>query len=553
MNAINNIALGLLAISLAGCASVAPKSSAKEGNAAYQIPMSQAEPVAMQEVTPTIAPAPVIVERKSSRRFDVSVAESPAKEVFHMLSSLSGSSIVLHHSIKEPLTVNLRDVDIYQALRLLQRLYGYDIHQDGNVFIVNPPDLITEVIPFNYLTLERTGQSQISVNSGGVQQSANNRGGSRGNNGSNNQSGNNNNSANDQQNGQSGRNSSGGNNTPSTQLTTSTRSHLFDTLAKQLGNLLPAEGGRSFSIEPNSGMIMVTAYPTEMVKVRDYLSKIETQLKRQVVLDVKIIEMDLSDEHQQGVNWDRIAAEIGSTGLSFSTSGTAVTQGNAITSQLGGAATLTFNNADFSGILRLLSTQGNAKVLSSPRITALSNQKAVIKVGTDEFFVTDISSTTIVGSGVSSQTPDITLEAFFSGISLDITPQISARGEILLHIAPSVVETREQMKIVKLNGEQIELPLAQSNIRQADTLISANDGEVVVIGGLMRNEKTKMISKVPVLGSIPGLGALFRSSRDVNRNQELIILVRPVIIDNNNPLYNDGEYRKSLDTLWSNF
>ena len=190
---------------------------------------------------------------------------------------------------------------------------------------------------------------------------------------------------------------------------------------------------------------------------------------------------------------------------------------------------MTLNVGEFTGALNLLQTQGNVQVLSNPRVSAANNQKAVIKIGEDEYFVTNVSTTTVTGTATTS-TPNIELTPFFSGISLDITPQISENGEVTLHVHPSVVETSEQEKVVKLNNDTFVLPLAQSNIRESDTIVKARNGEIVVLGGLMQTSYTDTEAKAPLLGDIPVVGNLFRSERRVEQKKELVILIRPTVV-----------------------
>ena len=123
-------------------------------------------------------------------------------------------------------------------------------------------------------------------------------------------------------------------------------------------------------------------------------------------------------------------------------------------------------------------------VLSSPRIATMNNQKAVIKVGTDEFFVTDISSTTVTGAATTTS-PSIELTPFFSGVALDVTPQISEQGEITLHVHPSVSRVEDQIKSIEFGTDDTTLtvPLARSTVREADSIVRARNGQVVVIGG----------------------------------------------------------------------
>jgi MSHA biogenesis protein MshL len=168
-------------------------------------------------------------------------------------------------------------------------------------------------------------------------------------------------------------------------------------------------------------------------------------------------------------------------------------------------------------------------MLSNPRVTATNNQKAVIKVGEDEYFVTEVSSTTVTGNATTTS-PEIELTPFFSGIALDVTPQIDEFGSVILHVHPSVTETEEQNKVVTLNNQDYVLPLAQSNIRESDTVIRAGSGEIVIIGGLMQTLTTDQESKTPLLGDVPVLGNLFKSVRRVQSKKELVILIRPTVV-----------------------
>ncbi|MFT5635947.1 MAG: MSHA biogenesis protein MshL, partial [Cognaticolwellia sp.] len=253
----------------------------------------------------------------------------------------------------------------------------------------------------------------------------------------------------------------------------------------------------------------------------------EEHLRRQVIIEAKIMEVTLNDDYQQGVKWDQVLGHIQNTDIGFSTTGNIA--GNAISSAIGGVTSLSFLNKDFSGVIDLLSTQGNVQVLSSPRITATNNQKAIIKVGEDEYFVTDVSSTTTTGTSTTT-TPQIDLTPFFSGIALDVTPQIDADGEVILHIHPSVTITAEQTKTIRLSDQDIVLPLAQSSVRESDTIIRAKSGEIVVIGGLIETRKVDIESKTPFFGDIPIMGALFKSKSESVQKKELVILLKPIVI-----------------------
>ena len=162
-------------------------------------------------------------------------------------------------------------------------------------------------------------------------------------------------------------------------------------------------------------------------------------------------------------------------------------------------------------------------------MTASNNQKAVIKVGNDEYFVTDVSSTTVAGT-TPVTTPQVELTPFFSGIALDVTPQIDESGNVLLHVHPSVIDVKEQTKAIKISDSTLELPLAQSEIRESDTVIKAASGDVVVIGGLMKSDNIEIVSKVPLLGDIPFIGEAFTNRSRSNRKTELIIMLKPTVV-----------------------
>ena len=169
-------------------------------------------------------------------------------------------------------------------------------------------------------------------------------------------------------------------------------------------------------------------------------------------------------------------------------------------------------------------------MLSSPRVATLNNQKAVIKAGTDEFFVTDVSSNTVTGTAATTSR-DVTLTPFFSGIALDVTPQISEDGEVILHIHPTVSEVTDQTKELTVSGETDALPLAFSEIRESDSVVRASSGQIIVIGGLMRNASRNSRAVRAWFGEIPGLKRLFKSTRESRVKTELVILLRPIVVD----------------------
>lgn len=456
----------------------------------------------------------------AEKRLEIAASDVSAQEFFAALVDESPYSVVVHPDVTGTITLNLKNSTLHEVLDVVEEVYGYEIRRKGKVLQVYPAGIRTETIPLNYLYVKRSGMSSMSINSGGVSESDQSNGNNSNSNSNNsNSSSNSSSSNNNNQNNQQG---SGGVN-----IYTETESDFWTELKETLMLLVGSEEGRSVIVSPQAGLVTVRALPEEIKVIKNFIKDTESHLRRQVIIEAKIMEVTLNDDYQQGVKWDQVLGSIGSSDLTFSTAGGIA--GNIISGTIGGTSSLAFNNDDFSGVIDLLSTQGNVQVLSSPRITATNNQKAVIKVGEDEYFVTDISSTTTTGTSTTT-TPEIDLTPFFSGIALDVTAQIAENGEVILHVHPSVTLTKEQVKVIKFDGEEVILPLAQSSVRESDTIIRAKSGEIVVIGGLIETRKVDMESKTPFLGDIPILGELFKSKSESTQKKELVIMLKPIVV-----------------------
>jgi MSHA biogenesis protein MshL len=457
-----------------------------------------------------------------SAKYDINAQNIDAASFFANLVKDTPYSVAVHPEVIGSISLDLKQVPLEQVFSLVSDLYGFQIERKQSIFRIFPSGMRTETFNVNYLLMQRDGTTQTSIISGGVSQNSQNNNQNQGNN------------SGGQMGGQGNQGGFGGrqNNqqsTNGTMISTRTETNFWKDLEVSLKTMIGTDKGRAVFVTPQAGLVTVRALPEEIRSIRDFLDISETNLQRQVVLEARILEVELKDEYQQGINWGTIAKTIGTTAFGFST--TAGNLGNQITPSLGGVTSLSFVNQDFSGVLSLLETQGDVQVLSSPRVTATNNQKAVIKVGNDEYFVTDVSSQNTITSTTTSVVPDIELTPFFSGIALDVTPQIDENHSILLHVHPSVIETQEQEKIVTLNEENIVLPLAQSTIRESDTIIKAMSGEIVVIGGLMQSITEDLYSQTPILGDLPFIGNLFRNKSQREVKKELIILIKPTIVE----------------------
>ncbi|WP_421248158.1 pilus (MSHA type) biogenesis protein MshL [Aeromonas jandaei] len=463
------------------------------------------------------------------KRLRIAAHDVEAVEFFGSLFKGSRYSVAVHPGVSGLVSVELKDVTLPEVLAVVGDMYGFDVQRKGSVFHIYPAGLRTETIPVNYLMLSRRGLSRTSVSTGGVTANDNNNGSN-----SNFDSSSSNSTTNSTTNNSSNSNSSGN----GTRIETDSNSDYWTDLRDSLQTLIGNGDGRAVITSPQAGLVTVRAYPKELKAVREFLNQSESHLKRQVVLEARIIEVALNEGYEQGVDWSGLSASWdGNKGItgggSLQTSTIAKTP-NQIFTALGGGAGFTISDGNFNVAVSLLKTQGDVNTLSSPRVTATNNQKAVIKVGTDEYFVTNASTTTVTSTGTAEPivTPNVELTPFFSGIALDVTPQIDEEGKVLLHIHPSVIDTEEQTKTINVGtAKPLVLPLAKSSIRESDTVVQANNGDIIVIGGLMKTDKQEIVSKVPLLGDIPWVGEAFTNRRESTRKVELVIMLKPTVVE----------------------
>lgn len=549
-------------LGLAGCGT--PSERATYDKISAEVSGAAARPVSTARVDDAVAnallpPAAALAAQLPKarpaleERFNVSFNNVPAQQFFNSLVAGTRYNMLVHPEVAGTITANLKDVTMVEALDAVRELYGYEYQINGTRISIKPLTMQTRMFQVNYLMGARKGTSNLRVTSTSVANAGvSNSGGSNTGNNQNNQNNNNN-----QEDANGSRTAS-----DSSSVNTTSSNDFWADLKASIEAIVGAaeKGGRSVVISPQSGVLVIRAMPEELRNVDRYLKATQLSVDRQVILEAKILEVELNDSFQSGINWASFASFKSShdnrvstgyvgpgttlaplpfnggqpptiqdaSGLLAST-GFALANASSLGSSLFGLA---FQTNNFAALISFLESQGTVHVLSSPRVATLNNQKAVLKIGTDEFYVTGVTTTTNTSATGNTVTPSVTLQPFFSGVVLDVTPQIDDKGNIILHVHPSVSQVTTVTKGINLGSAgNLSLPLAASSTSEIDSMVRGQNGQVVAIGGLMRQASTNDRSQVPGAGNLPVLGNLFRNKATVNQKRELVVLIKPTIVE----------------------
>ena len=558
-----------------------------------------------------VASAAVSRGTRGAQRFDLVVSDAPIGQVLSGLVEGTEYSIMLKQATQgssevgvagaapagvrtesvdvssKRVSFKLKNITLFDALDAIRDVYGYDYSVEGRRILVQPAELQSRLYYVNYILGQRRGVSDIQViggaSVGGSSSTSNSTGSST---------------------------SSSYGSVQASGMTTAVKSDIWGEAEEALRTLLgcniakniaanpmavrpvtttttganasradvtqqgePLQGerlrgvdgctqGRALSINAMSGTILVRGMPTELRMVERMLKTMQMSISRQVIIESKIIDVELSKDSQQGINWSQFgnglqrmsvggnasnvglnqvgatAGQIGGTTLPSSSTALGTTLagllGTSRTTQaaIGNGGGVALQATNFAALINFLESQGRVHVLSSPRIATLNNQKAVIKVGSEEPFVTNIvggTSQFVAGSSLAVTSPTLTYQPFFSGIALDVTPQIDAEDNITLHVHSMVNRVSEKSKIALPDGST-SVPFAVNTMNETDSVVKSRDGQVVVIGGLMSERNSDTRGGVPIARDVPLAGSLFNFGSQQSSKRELVILLKTTVV-----------------------
>jgi MSHA biogenesis protein MshL len=484
------------------------------------------------------------VFQKNESVFDIHAQEVSIKGFTLNLANATGLNFALSPNLEDKevdISLSLHQVSLMEIAEVLRENYSIEIEKKKSIYYFSSPKRILRFFKLNYLNLTRSGRGQLSVDSsqslsdysldgldgGGF-------GGLGGAGGFNQIYGNSN--ANGYSSEEYGQIPPDylypSNNTPgpsaselnsafttdNVQFWRNIKNSILSIIAEPVDSAdTETNKNRSndkgyVTLNPFTGIITVRAYPQKLEDVEKYLKNIQETVQRQVILQAKIIEITLENGLDTNLTLSAAGFKLDSATNTFK-------------------YTTAIKKPDFSMIVQLLSKYGKVSVLSDPVVSTLNNQKAIIKVGVDQFFSTGLSNafvpTSVTGNSVVS---NYNLAPFFSGISLDVTPQISNDGYVMMNIHPLINHVSQRDVIFKNTTagkltDSVSIPTAQSIVREADTMVRVRDGEIIIIGGLMQSLTRTQREGLPNTG----FDAAYNRS-ETGTKTDLIILLKPIIV-----------------------
>lgn len=508
--------------------------------------------------------------KAKAQLYSIVVYDTPVKEVLFAIARDSKLNIDIHPSIQGRVTLNAVDQTLPAILERLSKQVDLTYKIQNDVLTITPDQPVLRSYKIDYVNMSRDTTGFIGAD-GQI-------------------------SSTSQSSGASGTASSsagnGANNSSRTSVTSESKSHFWDTLEKNLKDILAetdkevliartgntsksnkkAKAGASSKtsdtdavntadakrekeedrneyktlfagtviVNREAGIINIRATNKQHEKIQEFIDKVMGSAKKQVLIEATIVEVTLSDGYKAGIDWSRLGA-LGSSGFVFSqvlgpqvgavVSAASITRNS---NSPGIIAGYTNGNRGILSSVQLLEQFGNTKVLSSPKLMVLNNQTAVLKVVDNLVYFTVQSQISQSASGVAGtnlQSVTTTPNTVPVGVVMSVTPQINDTGNVNINVRPTITSL---IRYVPDPNPQIpdNQGIPEIRTREMESLLQISSGNIAVLGGLMQDEIKNSADAVPGLSKVPGVGKVFQGKNDSNQKTELVIFLRPTVIPN---------------------
>lgn len=515
MCSISRAACGAMVIAAALSACVAPPPQPRETSAGHLsdkpkvIPEQIPEPVARAPFVPPPKPEPPV------ETYTVVVNEVPVKELLFALSRDAKINVDVHPDITGNVTLNAVDQTLPQILdRIGRQIDIRHENRDGTIVVVpDTPFLRTYKIDYVNVTRESSGKIGAStlVATGG-------------------------------DGGGSGANTSDStiSNTINNRFWESLQTNIEAIVRADTGTV-PEGGDAGVTLNREGGLILVRATARQHQMVSDYLDKVMASITRQVLIEATIVEVQLSDRYQAGIDWTSLTRSMLGLDLTVGADlGQAFVAGAS-----GGVTGLILNYADkpdatseLDLTINLLNEFGDTQVLSSPKVMTLNNQPAVLKVVDNEVYFEISIDTVQDGGGGSLTTVDTDVRTVSVGLVMSVTPQIGESEAVTLNVRPTITRVREFVDDPGVSIALAGVPGAPNvanrvpvvQVRETETVMRVGTGQLAVLGGLMQDRRFKDDESVPGFSEVPLIGELFKFREREQTKTELVVFLRPTVI-----------------------
>jgi MSHA type pilus biogenesis protein MshL len=462
---------------------------------------------APEEPVPKFRPVREESSPLGTKRISISARNTPLRDVLHAVAETAGLNIVLEKGVdpETPVTITFRDVSIADALKIIFDSADYFYSVDGNILVVKAMD--TEMFEIGQPNVNQTYKMSVGGDIlSGVASSGD----------------------------ESSESLSGDVSAGSESDSTAFR--FWDAVEKALRTIITRDTGPSGDQGPEpslvvnrmAGTVMVTATKKNLVAVRNYINNLKKVLNRQVLIEARIVEVQLSEGLKYGIDWSAVGRVVNDIHMNAATN-----VFSSVVNSFGPNFEIGItDNENVTILLKALEEQGDVRTLSNPRLNIMNGQTAMLSVGRNTTFISRVETSTTASDGSAPLTTfTVDTNSVLSGIMFGIVPYINSNNEVTLNITPIVSNLVDlEEKLVGTGGNSVAIKLPTVDLREMSTTIKVLDGQLIIIGGLIDREESEREDRIPIVGRLPLIGKVFSRVDRSYRNTELVIMLIPRII-----------------------